>query len=308
MTKPIELSVIAMPTGQPQWTALARRCEAIGARALLVPDHPGSGPSPYVALAAAAATTSTLRLSSYVSNAGVRHPLLLAGDVATLDVVSDGRAELAIGAGHTPAEWQMIGRDRPESRERVREFIRVAGAARALLAGESVDGASVGARSDLRLDEPVRIQQSVPMLVGGGNPDLLDWAGSNADAVGLSGLGRTLPDGHRHTVRWSTARIDAQTGRVRDAAATAGVPTPPIEALVQYVRETSDRAAAAAEIANRADASNEDVLHAPYVLLGTIEQIVEQLYAARERWGISRWAVREDGLDVAERVLAVLRA
>ena len=106
--------------------------------ALLAADHPGTGASPFVALAAAATVTERLGLGSYVSHAGIREPLLLASDVATLDLVSNGRARLALGAGHTPAEWAMLGMERPDVAGRVRRFVAVAEACRALLAGETV--------------------------------------------------------------------------------------------------------------------------------------------------------------------------
>ena len=96
------LSLQARPRDARSWLQLAQRCEESGFDALLAADHPGSSASPFVALAAAAAVTSTLGLGSYVSNTGVREPVLLAADVATLDVVSDGRARLGLGAGHTP--------------------------------------------------------------------------------------------------------------------------------------------------------------------------------------------------------------
>lgn len=308
MDPPIELSVIAEPGGQTQWSTLARRCESTGVRALLVPDHPGLAPSPFVALAAAASTTSTLRLSSYVSNAGVRHPLLLAADVATLDVVSDGRAELGIGAGHTPAEFEMTGRTRPRPRQRIRELIVVAGSVRRLLDGHSVEGEQVGALTDLRLEEPRPKQHRVPILVGGGNRELLEWAGANADAVGLSGLGATLPDGHSHTTRWSTEQVDAQLARVHAAASAAGrLIAPECEALVQFVRETNDRERVVEEVAKRVEAPADDVRQAPYALIGSVGLITEQLLAAREKWGIRRWAVRADALDSAERIVARLR-
>src|SRR5882724_8802882 len=100
----VTFSVAAQPAGAAEWLDLARRAESLGLDSLYVPDHPGTCASPFVALAAAAAVTTRLRLGSYVSNAGVREPILLASDVATLDVVSGGRAVLGLGAGHTPAE------------------------------------------------------------------------------------------------------------------------------------------------------------------------------------------------------------
>jgi probable F420-dependent oxidoreductase len=309
MSEPrIELSVQASPAGQASWVELARRCESTGFRALLVSDHPGTGPSPFVALAAAAAVTSTLRLGSYVVNAGVRDPLLLASEVATLDVVSNGRAELGLGAGHTPSEWAMTGRTRPPPAERVQALIAVTTVVRELLAGRTVPAEAAGALAEVQLSGPRPVQEPLPVLVGGGNPALLRWGGAHADAVGLSGLGRTLPDGHAHTVSWSPEQVDAHVALVREGAAGAGIAIPPLEALVQHVELTDDRTAAARPLALETGLSVEDVLAVPYVLIGTVAQIVEQLGDARKRWGITRCVVRIGALDIAEQVLATLRS
>jgi len=281
----------------------------MGARALLVADHPGSGPAPFVALAAAAAVTSTLRLGSYVLNAGVHEPLLVARDVATLDVVSDGRAELGIGAGHNPAEWLMTGRTRPEPAARVERMIAVTEAVRTLLAGGTVPvEQSAGALGDLTLARPRPVQERVPVLVGGGNPTLLRWAGAHADAVGITGLGRTLADGHGHTVNWRVADLDRQVARIREGARDAGVPVPPLEALVQHVEAGTDRRAAAAEQAAELDTPVDDLLQVPYMLFGPPAQIAEQMLAARERWGICRWVLRPAAIDVAEQLIRALAA
>ncbi|MCI0384333.1 LLM class flavin-dependent oxidoreductase [Streptomyces sp. CNQ085] len=119
-------SVQAVPNDMNSWITLARHCETAGFDALLVPDHPGAAASPFVALAAAAPVTERIGLGPCVANAGVREPLLLASDIATLDVVSGGRARMALGAGHTPAEWAMVGSRRPDVAGRVRRFTAVA--------------------------------------------------------------------------------------------------------------------------------------------------------------------------------------
>jgi probable F420-dependent oxidoreductase len=302
----VEISVQASPGDTDSWAGLARRCEAAGFRALLVSDHPGTGPSPFVALAAAAGVTSSLRLGSYVVNAGVRAPLLIAADVATLDVVSHGRAELGIGAGHTPAEWEMTGRNRPSPSERVDRLTRVAATVRELLDGHTVPAADISAVRDLRLDGPRPVQPRVPLLVGGGNRTLLRWGGAHADVVGLSGLGRTLTDGHQHAVRWSAQQVDEQVDLVRRGAETAGRELPPLEALVHRVIVTGDREATAAPLAQELDTAVEDVLAVPYVWIGTIREISQQLRSARERWGISRWVVRTPALDHATEILAAM--
>ena len=76
--------------------------ERAGFDGLYIGDHPGSGPAPFVALAAAAAVTERIQLGTCVLNAGVWDPVTLAGEVATLDVLSGRRAVLGVGAGHTP--------------------------------------------------------------------------------------------------------------------------------------------------------------------------------------------------------------
>jgi alkanesulfonate monooxygenase SsuD/methylene tetrahydromethanopterin reductase-like flavin-dependent oxidoreductase (luciferase family) len=120
---------------------------------------------------------------SYVINAGVRDPLLLASEVATLDVVSDGRAELGIGAGHTPAEWAMTGRTRPPPAGRVKHLMAVTTVVRELLAGRAVPAEAADAIAEVRLTGPCPAQEPVPVLVGGGNPALLRWGGAHATAV-----------------------------------------------------------------------------------------------------------------------------
>jgi probable F420-dependent oxidoreductase len=289
-------SVQAQPTDAASWTDLARTVEAAGFDALFAADHPGYGASPFVALAAAAAVTSALGLGSYVSNAGVREPILLATDVATLDVVSGGRARLGLGAGHTPAEWRAIGRERPDVAGRVRRCVAVAEAVQALLAGEevTVDTPELAAHA-ARLTEPRPVQARIPLTMGAANPALLRWAGAHADVVGLSGLGRTLPDGYRHEVRWRADQIEAQLGQV--AAGAAGRDTPPVlEALVQQVTVTDDAEGVAAPTAERLGLTVAELLATPFVLIGTADEIVAAVAQHQRRWGVTRFVVRADAV------------
>ncbi|MFG2106937.1 LLM class flavin-dependent oxidoreductase [Micromonospora chersina] len=290
-------SVQARPTGATGWTDLARRVEAAGFDALLAADHPGHGASPFVALAAAAAVTSTLGLGSYVSNAGVREPILLATDVATLDVVSGGRARLGLGAGHTPAEWRAVGRERPDVAARVRRCVAVAEAVRDLLAGKevTVDTAELAVRG-ARLTELRPVRDRVPLTMGTANSALLRWAGAHADVVGLTGFGRTLADGHAHDVRWRADQIEAQLAHVAAGAAGRGAP-PALEALVQQVTVTDDAEAAAASIAADTGLSVADLLATPFVLIGTADEIVTAVAEHRRRWGITRFVVRADAVE-----------
>jgi probable F420-dependent oxidoreductase len=288
-------SLQALPANATEWLDTARRAEAAGFDTLYTADHPGSCASPYVALAAAAAVTSAIKLGAYVGNAGVREPILLASDVATLDVVSGGRSVLGLGAGHTPAEWAAVGRTRPDVTARIDRCIAVADATRRLLAGEevTVDRPELTVTA-ARLTEPRPVQDRVPLIIGGGNRRLLAWAREHADVIGLSGLGRTLPDGHAHSARWRLDQIDEQV------SALAGRQ---LEALVQHVEITGDAEAALADTARRTGLPVDELRQVPYLLVGTEDEIVASIREHERRWGITRYAVRRPALDALTGVL-----
>ncbi len=294
------------PSSKQQWLETARRAEDLGFASLTVADHPGSCPSPFPALAAAAAVTRHVRLGPYVANAGLRQPLQLAADVATLDLLSDGRAFLGLGAGHSPPEWSMQGLTRPDATERVDRLIEVTTAVRALLTGQTVswDGMFV-TLVDATLDEPLPIQSQVPLLIGGNNSRLLDYAGRHADTVGLTGLGRTLADGHRHEARWSEPELDQSIGIVLRAA-EGRTPQPQLQALVQRVEVADDPATAAERMAATLDVPVDLVLSSPFVLLGPLETMAERILYNRERWGITSYVVREDALTLAASLIEKL--
>jgi probable F420-dependent oxidoreductase len=303
----ISVSVQAEPTDLESWLALAQRLESAGFRALLMGDHPGSGTSPWPALGSAAAVTRTLRLGTCVVQAGVREPVHVAADAATLDILAPGRVLLGIGAGHTPREWEDIGQHRPAPRQRAGRLVEFIEAVARLLAGETVtrETASLRVRGSRLEGLPVGAGR-VELMVGGGHPDILRAAARRADVVSLSGLGRTLPDGHRHEVRWSAADLSRQLQLVRDEADRAGN-APVIEALVQQVTVTSDRAASINEISSRiAGASPRDIARTPYLLIGSYEQMAAQLLEQAEQLGISRYVVREPAVPHLERVLALV--
>jgi probable F420-dependent oxidoreductase len=282
----------------------ARRAEALGFDVVLVADHVGSDWSPLLSLARAAEATTTLRLGTFVLNAGLHHPLMLAREVATLDQLSGGRVELGLGAGHTPAEFAAAGVQflpAKERKTRLAEFVEII---RALLDGETVD--HQGPHFDLTDASTGRSQQErVPILVGGSGRALLTHAAEHADIVGFTGLGRTLPDGHRHAARFQPQVLDEEVAIVRHAAGDRAVE---LNVLVQRVEITDDRPATAATIADRVeDLTVDDALATPFLALGTHEEIAEHLRSAEQRWGISYFVVREadDFAPVIERLRGV---
>lgn len=180
---PFAFALQAQPDTTDGWRALAHDAEAAGFEALVMGDHPGTTPAPFVALANAAAVTDTVALGTAVANLGVRDPLQLAADVATLNVVSGGRALLGVGAGHTPAEWTTLGRVFPSAHDRVDRLIEAVPVIRRLLAGEAVTVRGSHVRLDGASLAWPQSPQQIPLLVGGNNHRLLAWAGAHAEIV-----------------------------------------------------------------------------------------------------------------------------
>ncbi|MFC9895715.1 TIGR03621 family F420-dependent LLM class oxidoreductase [Nocardia sp. NPDC127579] len=289
------------------WTEFARACERDGFEALLVPDHPGACAAPFVSLAAAAAVTERIRLGTNVINGGLWEPVALAVEGATLDLLSGGRFEFGVGAGHNPFEWSMRGAQRPAPGARIERMVELTELTRRLLAGETVtvDGAYFTLR-DAVLDSPRPVRDPIPLRVGGNNPRLLRYAGAHADIVDFTGLGRTLPDGRDHETRWRIAHIDEQVEIVRAAADGAGR-DPEFEVLVQYLEITDDAEAAAARLAAEITGSTaQDLLAAPYVLIGTVDDLCTELHAHRKRWGFEKFVIRGAHRAGGARLLAAL--
>jgi probable F420-dependent oxidoreductase len=282
---------------------LAREVERAGFHALYAADHPGSAPSPFVALAAAAAVTERIRLGPCVVNAGMWEPLALAGEVATLDVVSDGRAVLGVGAGHTPEEWTATGRAYPPAGERVVRMVEVVEATRALLEGRTTNYAGrFVTLVDAILDAPKPVQHHIPLLVGGNGGRVLRFAARSADVVGITGLARTLADGHRHEVDWSPDALRQQLESIASDAREANR-NPEIEALVQVVAITDDAVSVAERVAGLVPgASTEGLLHSPFAWIGSTRAISDNLeqFAA---CGIRNFVIRADAMPDACRVM-----
>lgn len=305
----VQMSVQGRFVDRRQWIQLAKAADRSGFDCLYAADHPGSSAAPLVALAAAAAVTERVRLGTCVLNAGLCEPLALASQLATLDALSAGRAVFGVGAGHTPAEWTMVGLPFPPAAGRVDRLIELVGAVRILLAGETV----TTSETDLRLQEallsdPLPIQASIPLMVGGNGRRVLTFATECAEIVGVTGLGKTLPDGQSHEAEWSSTALDRTFGVIDSAAERAGR-RPDIEALVQHIEITDDPRRAAEAIADLIPgASSDDLLRGPFMWIGPPDRIVAQIGEAERRWGINRYVVRDTAIDAANTVLSLLRA
>jgi alkanesulfonate monooxygenase SsuD/methylene tetrahydromethanopterin reductase-like flavin-dependent oxidoreductase (luciferase family) len=201
----------------------------------------------------------------------------------------------------------MVGLEIPRPAARIARLTEVVEAVQSLLAGSevSLSGAHVQLKEAI-LKVPRPIQDPIPLMIGGNGPSLLRFAAACANIVGITGLGKTLADGHSHEANWSSDTLDSTFGLVRSAAGSADR-TPSIEALVQHVEFTENAEERAGEIAKVIPgASGSDILASPFVWIGSPEEIVLQLHGFAERWGVTRYVVREAALIQAAEILRLL--
>ena len=270
----------------------AVRAQDAGFDVLLVSDHVGLGPAPLVTLAAVARETSSIRLGTLVLNNDMRNPVQLAWDAATLDRLSGGRFELGLGAGHTPQEYSSTGVVLDVAKVRKARLAESIEIIRLLLRGDRVDyHGSHFQVAGAQIDRTV--QNDLPILVGGNGAVLLAHAGAHADIIGLQGLGRTRADGHNHAVRWNPAWLSQQVAQVRDGAGDRFADLE-FNALVQVVNVTDDADPVIHRICSKIEGlTPAHAAEIPYILVGSTSEIVDKMFAARQRWGISYFVVRE---------------
>jgi probable F420-dependent oxidoreductase len=277
-----------------EWTDKARKLEDLGYAVLTVPDHLAEFLAPIPALVAAALATKALRVGTLVLNNDFRHPVLIAREAATVDRLSDGRLELGVGAGHMRSEYDQAGLSFGSGGTRVDRLTEAVAIIKALLAGESVTFSGTHYRVTEHTVHPIPVQRPhPPILIGGNGRRLLALAGREAGIVGLSGItfrqGGIQPD----LSAWRAAAVEERLAIVR-AAAGERYRRLELNALVQRVVVTDDRHGAARELASRwPQLSVDELLASPYLLVGTVDQMVEDLRARRERWGISYYTVFE---------------
>jgi probable F420-dependent oxidoreductase len=251
------------------WQDLARRYEDWGFDLLQVPDHVGWF-DPFTAIVAAAAVTERLRFGTFVLNIEFWNPLLLARVAATTDLVTDGRLELGLGAGHARVEFEQAGLRYPPARERVARLAAAVPAIRRLLAGETVDdtalgltGAAVGFAA---------AQRPVPVLVGGNGDRVLGTAARHADAVGFVGFTAGTGQTHTSLSHWSWDGLAERVAFVR-AAASGRAGQLELNVLVQRAAITDDPEAAVADMTAGLELSPDAVLDSPFLMLGTEAQL-----------------------------------
>ena len=273
--------------------AEARRAESIGFEALVVPDHLIEQLSPIPTLATIAAATERLRISAFVHNNDLRHPAVLAQDLASLDVLSNGRLDIAIGAGWNRPEYDAIGLPFdpvPVRQARLAEAIAVLKGC--LGAGPfSYTGAYYTITDLDAYPKPVQ-QPHPPFFIGGGGRRTLALAGREADIVGLAP--RVLAGQRSDPASLTFAAAAEKIGWVRDAAGDRFdqlvfnvYPSSWPVTITDHARSEAAKVVDHLRGRSPVDLTEDEVLESPHLFIGSVEGLVEKFKTLRERLGIS---------------------
>lgn len=286
--------------------AFARQVEALGYDTLVMPDHFGARFALAPALVLAAEATARLRVGSLVYDNDFRHPALLAQEVASIDLLTDGRFEFGLGAGWLKSEYDAAGLPFDEGGTRVERMAEALQVVKALSSATPVtsDGrfykltGLTGSAKPKQLPHP-------PVLIGGGGRRLLTLAAREADIISImprsrrdgSGLedADASPDAFIHKVAW-----------IRDAAGSR-FSAIELNTLVQTVVITDHPRDAAIPLATEYVMEVDEVFETPLVLIGSVDHIAETLEQRRERFGLSYITVFEKDLESMGKVINRLR-
>jgi probable F420-dependent oxidoreductase len=289
------------------WANQARRAEDLGYSALLMPDHFGDQLAPVPALAAVAGATTSLRMGSLVFGNDYRHPVVLAKEAATLDVLSHGRFELSLGAGWMRSDYEQAGMIYDAPAIRVDRFEEAVHVIQGLLRTDgpfSFDGTHYQV-SEHTLSPRPRQQPGPPLIIGGGGKRVLSFAARQADIVSINvdlreGTGgpETAPNASPERTREKVAWVKEAAGDRFDALE--------LNALIGFVMITDDASGVADAMAPHFGISVEDALHVPLALLGTLDEMIEGLQWRRQEYGISYWSIEADSWESLGPVVSAL--
>ena len=288
------------------WVDLARRSEGNGYSCLTMPDHFDDQLAPVPALMTAANVTTTLRVGALVWDNDYKHPAVLAKELATMDVLSDGRLELGIGAGWMISDYEQMGIPYDSAKVRIDRFVEGLKVIKGAMAEGpfSFSGDHYTITNYNGTPKPVQAP-CPPILIGGGGKRVLSIAAREADIVGINA---TMSAGvvGQHTFSTMTADVvDEKVAIVRDAA---GARFNNIELNIRafLVNITDDAKQAASGIASMLGVEQQMVEESPFALVGPTSKLIEDLLERRERWGFSYVIVGADDVDSFAPVVAAL--
>lgn len=288
------------------WAEVARKAEDLGYGGLTVADHLDTGPAPIPALMAAADATTTLRIGTMVLANDYVHPVVVAKEAATLDLLSGGRFELGIGAGWMTSDYEQSGIPLDPPGVRIARLEEALGIIKGLFADGPVTahGEHYRVTGLEGLPKPVQ-RPHPPIVIGGGGRKILSLAAREADIVGIN---IALWAGRIDESAGPSATQEATAQKVRwlHEAAPDRFAGLELQTRVHLAMIDDDRRAVAEAVGPALGLTPEQALGTPHALVGTLEEIVEQCHAWRDGFGISTFGLAADAIDDFAPVVAAL--
>lgn len=291
------------PSGQ-QWRATARKAEALGYSTLYIPDHFTDLWGPIAAITAAAEATTTLNVGALVFDNDYRHPVVLAKEIATLDILSEGRVEFGLGAGWMATDYEQSGITLYRPGVRIERMVEALEIYRQLF---TQDTATFSGKHYSVTAVPGRPRPFTPggppILVGGGGRKVLTAAAQYASIIGII---PELTDGKGGIDAAKTAVLDRfheRIGWVREAAGSRFASIE-LQLLGQVEMILPNRDEIFEQLAPGFGLTPQQAAEAPVVLVGTEDQIVDDLIRRREELGFSYIVVHD--LDAFAPIVARL--
>ena len=297
---------VSKETSAKGWAELARRTEAAGYEVLTMPDHFTDQLAPVPALMAAASATTTLRVGALVFDNDYKHPVVLAKELATIDLLSDGRLDIGLGAGWMISDYEEAGMPYDSPKVRIDRFIEGV----AVIRGAMAEGPFSFSGDHYTITnyngQPKPVQARPPLLIGGGGKRVLTYAAREADIIGING---TLTAGVVGPEALSTMTAESVDEKVAIVAAAGAHRINDIEMNIRtfFVKVTNNRAATVDGISSMFGVDADMIDASPFALIGSVEECIEQLLERRERWGLSYTIVGAENIDECAPIVAALR-
>lgn len=305
-----------------QWTEFAKKTEEFGYNIITMPDHFTNQLAPIPALMSVANATSSLRIGMLVLDNDFRHPLVLAKELATLDVLSEGRLEIGLGAGWMPSDYEFSGInfDKPSSRiKKLEESIAIIKGAFAK--GEfNFDGTYFKITNYEGFPKPIQSPMP-PLLMGGGGRKMLTLATKEANIISIANtktkdFGADVIGQMGSMARVANQRLNIEPNtiskesieslssnavdeKVAEINFLAGDQMQNIELNIRpfMINITNDITNVTENLARGLNIGTQEVLANPFALIGPPEKLIDDLIQRRERWGISYVIVGPDDID-----------
>lgn len=320
MTRPFRFAVQAYRAASAaEWRDIALRTEALGYSTLHTADHyigpgPALGPTGHrvqtfaaiPAMAFAAAVTSTLRIGSRMLNVGYHQPAVLAKEVASLDVLSGGRLELGLGAGWLANEYEAMGIPFESAGERITLLQETIDLIVQSCTGEPVDVRGTYVRAGGYSAVPATVQQPhPPIMIGGGAPRILRYAGAVADIVSINFNNRSGEVGE-DSLATSTAEETARKVSWVLAGAEERAVAPELEIATYFMSVTGRSEVTAEALSARTGLTGPALSEFPHALVGEVDEIIEELQRRRDVYGFSYVTVGDANLEAFAPVVDAL--